>query len=107
MIIIYVVASLLAFILAVAAYSGLFYRIEVQTLDYPLPGLTLAYKFYRGPFTKVGSAFQELSRVAPGKKCLAVYYDSPCQVSLDLRQNSLETRSCHGSSHLFLLRQHF
>ena len=80
MIIIYVVALLLALILAVAAYSGLFHGIDVQTLDYPLPRLTLAYKFYRGSYNKVGSAFQDLYRVAPGRKCLALYYDNPCKV---------------------------
>ncbi len=109
MILIYVVASLLALILAVAAYSGLFHRIDVQTLDYPLPRLTLAYKFYRGSYNNVGSAFQELCRVAPGKKSLALYYDNPCQVRLS--ESSLETRSCHGTYRFplpfVLLLQHF
>ena len=80
MLIIYVAASLLVLVLAVGAYSGLFHRIVVRTLPYPLPPVTLAYKFKCGPFGMVGPIFQELSRLAPGKKCMAIYYDSPCVV---------------------------
>lgn len=80
MIIIYVAVVLLALLLTVAAYSGLFHRIVVRTLDYPLPRITLAYKFGRGPFQNVGPIFQELGRLAPGQKWLAIYYDSPCEI---------------------------
>ena len=80
MLIIYAVASLLVLLLAVAAYSGLFHRIEVRTLAYPLPQINYAYKFGRGPFKNVGPIFHELARLVPGQKVMAIYYDSPCEV---------------------------
>jgi len=80
MLIIYAVASLLVLLLAVAVYSGLFHSIEVRTLDYPLPQINYAYKFGRGPLKNVGPIFQELARLVPGQKALAIYYDSPCEV---------------------------
>ena len=80
LLIIYVAALLLALALAGAMYSGLFHRVDIQARAYPLPRLTLAYKFCRGPFHNVDPVFDELSRLAPGKKWMGMYYDNPYQV---------------------------
>ena len=84
MMLVYVAAFLLALALAVAAYSGLFHSIDVQTRAYPLPRLILAYKFCRGPFHNVDPVFDELSRLAPGEKWMGIYYDNPYQVGTQL-----------------------
>ncbi|KAK2172889.1 hypothetical protein NP493_922g01006 [Ridgeia piscesae] len=80
MLVIYAAASLLGPALAVAAYSGLFHSVVVQTRAYPLPRLTLLYKFIRGPFEDLQPVFEELSRLAPGEKWMGLYYDNPYQV---------------------------
>ena len=80
MLIIYAAASLLGPALAVAAYSGLFHSVVVETRAYPLPRLTLLYKFIRGPFEDLQPVFKELSRLAPGEKWMGLYYDNPYQV---------------------------
>ena len=67
-------------------YSGLLYQITIGTGKPPIKGVTIAYKFNRGPYKEAGAIFSEVSGIAPDNLCLGLYYDDPEKVnSLNLQ----------------------
>ena len=76
------VLLLVAALIAVLVYSGLFQRVDVGAGRPPIGKVVIAYKFARGPYKDVGPLFSKVSKIAPNNKCLGIYYDDPQKVCL-------------------------
>lgn len=79
--IIAIVLCLLATLLGLLIYSGLFASVEIHAGKPPFENLVIAYKFARGPYKNAGALFTEVSSLVPQLKCIGVYYDDPSEVS--------------------------
>jgi len=62
-------------------HSGLFHKVKVGAGLPPVGGITVAYKFARGPYKNVGYIFKEASTISEKRlKTFGVYYDDPREV---------------------------
>lgn len=72
---------LIATLIALLLYSGVFETVDVGAGRPPIGGVVIAYKFARGPYKEVGPLFFEVAKIAPDNKALGIYYDNPVKVS--------------------------
>ncbi|XP_002738358.1 testis-expressed protein 264-like [Saccoglossus kowalevskii] len=77
------VVSIIFTVLFLIAYSGLFHNIEIKAGKPPFKNLRIAYKCRKGPYKNAGDLFTESAKLAPGNRCLGVYYDDPHQVAAE------------------------
>lgn len=79
----WLIAFIVILVLVYILISGIFYRINIRIEDSSFPTLCVAYKFYVGSYSEIGSKIKSL-RSLPFVKNLdliGVYYDDPKLVS--------------------------
>lgn len=69
-------------LVSVLAYSGLFHRVVVRKLSYPVGKLRVAYLYNTGPYRNCGALFGRVNSVSPHARCMGIYYDDPKTVSI-------------------------
>ncbi|KAL2091217.1 hypothetical protein ACEWY4_013480 [Coilia grayii] len=74
------VICLLLMAVVYVVYSGLFFKINIQTGSPPMRNITIAYKYKRGPYKDCGALFTECSKLGPKLNTIGVFYDDPKQV---------------------------
>lgn len=72
---------LIATLVALLVYSGVFETVDVRAGKPPIGAVVVAYKFARGPYKEVGPLFFEVAKIAPDNKALGIFYDDPQKVS--------------------------
>ena len=79
----FLILALLATVGLMLVTSGLLKKIEVKTTtEHPLKnGGVVAYKTYRGDYSKAGDAFSWACKCAPFASTMGIYYDNPAEVS--------------------------
>ncbi|XP_077986096.1 testis-expressed protein 264-like [Glandiceps talaboti] len=79
--IILLAVALLFTISILIGYSGLFHSIDIKAGKPPVQNIVIAYKFQKGSYKNAGDLFTETVKLAPDQRCLAIYYDQPCEVA--------------------------
>ena len=72
------VVALLALLFLI--YCGLLHTVVIKVVDSPYPSFLACYKFSTGPYENCSSLFGEVSKLAPGKRLIGLYYDDPGKV---------------------------
>lgn len=72
-------------------YSGLFFKINIQTGSPPMRNITIAYKYKQGPYKDCGALFTECSKLGPKLNTIGVFYDDPKKV----RVRQCVFKGCH------------
>lgn len=78
--ILFLVLCLIATVVLLVLYSGLFASIDVRTGSPPIKKVTIAYKFKEGPYKDCGAAFTEACSIGPKLSAIGIFYDDPKQV---------------------------
>ena len=79
--IVILLAIILATVIFLVVYSGVFEQVRIDAGASQFKDLTIAYKYVQGPYSCCGDEFTEvMSKSPPGSRLLGIYYDDPKQV---------------------------
>ena len=80
-----IVLFILLAIFGLLCYSGLLEGVEISVGAPPIPGVTVAYKFAKGPYRNAGRIFGEVARLTPKLKPVGINFDNPNLVTIVLK----------------------